>query len=306
MASLANPGGTSLTPMGNAAQQQIRGTFTTPAGTIAWSAAKVYLRLSKFGAPADDIQLALTNSADVTQATASIPAGNIARAGWYEFVLSGAMTLAASTLYKLVLSRSGAQDAANYYRVEMDSTQAGDLAQFYNGSWNNFNPAASLIFKVQGEEDTAVQLGRMLGSGNGGQFFSALDLPASSGVVAPMWREGKKTARAEIEPLLQTGSGSLRYLASVDINRRLGVSLMPAAGAADYGLLRNGGLLDPAGIPVPRGTCVAGVWMAAADLAQAALVGPVMADPLRVFVEAMRWDNLRERYRITGPRGAGA
>ncbi|HEX9013695.1 MAG TPA: hypothetical protein VF813_09275, partial [Anaerolineaceae bacterium] len=224
---------------------------------------------------------------------------SLVKAGWYELALSPAVLLSPSTPYKLILSRSGGQDAANYYRVELDTTQGGDPASFWNGAWQPFNPPASLIFKVAGEEDTISQVACMLAAGSGGQFLSAQDMPAPSGTLVPMWREGQLTAREEIEALLQLGTGNTRYLAAVDINRRLSISPQPAAGAGDYGLLKSGGLLDPYGSPLPPGACAAGVWARAADAGQALLVGPQMADPARIFIEAMEWDNLRERWRIT-------
>jgi hypothetical protein len=300
---LAGSGGVSLTAMGNGTQQKIRGHFTTPAGIASWPACKLFLRLSTYGAPADNFSGVLLNSADVGQAWFGLSGPSITRPGWYELVLTAPVTMTPSTLYKIDLSRSGAQDPLNYYRVEMDSTASGQQASFWDGAawqaWPAPGPGMSLIFKMQGEQDTVTQITNMLAAGAAGQFFSGLDLPGPSGQVTPMWREGRKTARAELEQLFRLGTGSARYLAGVDIGRRLSVFAQPAAGAADYGLLRSGGVLDPFGMPVPLGTCVAGVWLRAVDLAQAAVVGPVMADPTRVFVEAMEWDNLRQAYHIS-------
>ena len=302
MQMVAGPGGSSLTPMGDAAQQRIRGTFFTPVGISSWPAVKVFLRLGiPYGAPADSLQVDFQTAGGVSLATAAIAAPAITKSGWYEFTLNTPPALAAGTQYLLIVSRTGAQDALNYYRVEIDTTQSSDRAFYWNGAaWVSFTPNnASLIYKVQGEQDSLTLVASMLAAGAGGQFFSGLDLPASSGQLVPMWRDGKKTALTELEALLRMGDGTGRYLASVDGARRLSVFPQPAEGAADYGLERSGGVSDPSGMPLPPGTCVAGVWMRAAGLAQAAVVGPTMADPLRVFVEAMEWDNGRQRYLIS-------
>jgi hypothetical protein len=293
---LANPGGTSLTPLGNATNQQLISSFTTPSGTIAWTTRRVYLRVSKYGAPADNLTLDLLDSGLALLGTGSIAAGTIGKAGWYEFALGAPVVMNANTLYYLRISRSGAQDAANYYRVEMDTTYQGSAAQYWNGSaWVSFAPPVSLLFKVTGEEDTAVQIGRMLASGAGGQFLPNQDLPAASGNAVTLWRDGKKTARAEVEALLEMGSGSRRYLATVAQDRRLTVSLAPLPGSGDIGLRRDGGIIDPAGNLLRPGFVAAGVWAAAVDLTPALLVGPQMVDAARVWVEAMEWDNLAER-----------
>jgi hypothetical protein len=300
LAQLANPGGASLTPLGNGTYQQHLTTFTTPPATVAWTAKKIYLRVGKFGNPSDGLQITLLDSSNNILALASAAASAIGKVGWFEFPLNAAASLSANTVYKICINRSGAQDVANYYRIEMDTSYQGDLAAYWNGSgWVFFSPSLSLLFKVVGEEDSAVQLARMLVSAAGGQFLPAQDLPVSSGNSIPMWRNGQKTARQEIEELLSLGSGLVRYLVSVGPDRRLTVYSQPAPGGADYGLLRTGRILDPAGAIVRPGFVTVGVWMQAADIAPVGLIGPQMVDPARVFVEAMEWDNLRGRWLIT-------
>jgi hypothetical protein len=296
----ALPGGTSLTPMGNTMYLQHLSTFTTLAGTVSWAVRRVYLRIGKYGAPGDSIVVNLLDASSNLLATASIAGSSIGKAGWYEFALNTAVMFSPATQYKLQILRSGAQDGVNYYRVEMDTSYQGDLAQYWTSSnWVNFAPPLSLLFKVTGEEDTAVQLGRMLAASAGGQFQMAQFLPASSGNILPMWRDGKKTAREEIESLLELGSGGVRYLATVGQDRRLSVFPQPEAGAADYGLRRDGSLIDPAGALVRPGFVVAGVWVRGVDITPVELVGPQVVDPARVFVEAMEWDNQLGRRLIT-------
>jgi hypothetical protein len=306
LAQLANPGGTSLTPLGNGVYQQHLSTFTTPPGTISWTTRKVYLRLGKFGSPTDNLCVYLLDSVNNTLAQSILASGAIGKAGWFELPLTPTASLSANTLYKIYINRSGGQDAANYYRIEMDTGCQGDAAQYWSGSgWVAFSPALSMLFKVTGEEDSAVQLSRMLAATAGGQFLPLQDLPDGSGISLPMWRDGKKTARQEIEPFLELGSGATRYLATVGQERRLTVYPQPSAAPAGYGLLRSGQILDPAGALIRPGFVVAGVWMQAADLAPVGLVGPQIVDPARVFVEAMQWDNRGGRWIIT-PEKAGS
>ncbi len=301
---LALPGGTSLTAMGNNLYQQLLHTFTTLAGTVSWPARRVYLRIGRYGAPSDSLLVNLLDSANNLLATSSLLGSGIGKPGWCEFSLNTAVTLSPATLYKLQVMRSGPQDGANFYRVEMDTSYQGDLTLYWTGStWANFSPPQSLLFKVTGEEDTAVQLGRMLAASAGGQFLPAQDLPASSGNILPMWREGKKTAREEIESLLELGAGGMRYLAAVGQDRRLSVYPQPAAGALDYGLRRDGSLIDPAGASLRPGFVAAGVWVRGVDITPVELVGPQVVDPARVFVESMEWDNLLGRRQITPAGG---
>ncbi|HEY3345586.1 MAG TPA: hypothetical protein VGJ97_11700 [Anaerolineaceae bacterium] len=300
LAQLANPGGASLTPLGNGAYQQHLTTFTTPPATISWPAKKIYLRVGKLGNPADSLTVTLLDNANNSLATSTAAASAIGKVGWFEFPLNTAASLTANTVYKICIHRSGAQDAANYYRVEMDTSYQADLAAYWNGSaWVTFSPYCSLLFKVTGEEDSAVQLSRMLAPSAGGQFLPDQDLPISSGNTIPLWRDGKQTAGQEIQALLELGTGPAKYLAAVGQDRRLTIFPQLAPGAADYGLLRTGRILDPAGAIVRPGFVIAGVWMQAADIAPVGLIGPQMVDPARVFVEAMEWDNRLGRWLIT-------
>ncbi len=297
---LSNPGGTSLTALGNIGYQQHLASLITSSGTISWPARRIYLRVGKYGAPADYLNVNLLNAANTVLATSNIAAGEIGKPGWYEFLLSAPVTLAPATVYKIHVFRSGGQDAGNYFRVEMDTSCQGEATLYWNGSsWVSFALPQSMLFKVTGEEDTTAQLGRMLAGSSGGQFLPFLDLPASSGNSLPMWREGKKTARQEIESLLELGSGNVRYLATVGQDRRLSVYPQPAPGAADYGLHRDGAIADPGGALLRPGFVAAGVWVRGIDVAPVGLVGPQVVDPARVFVESMEWDNLRGRRIIT-------
>jgi hypothetical protein len=207
--------------------------------------------------------------------------------------LDPSVTFTPGAAYELRVLRSGPPDALNAYRLELDRAGMrtdGQLTTWDGAAWQPIEGSGSLLFKLEALEDTLAQVRRMLVASAGGQFLEGYTIPEASGLLAPLWREGTRTSRQEVEILLQLGSASdRRYLANVGADRIVNIWEAPLPGEADYALKPGGSLLDPYGVPVPPGHCPAGVWVSGQNLPE------MEVGATRAFIEHCEWDETKNQ-----------
>ncbi len=298
------PGGGGIV-VGTPASQHIRQTIET-AGVAAWPADRLWARVYRHGAPVDGLAATLHDGAgSLLGQTPPIPASSMpVGGGWLAFFLSAPVIVSPGMRIDIRFARDGSLDPANYYRLGTTGLMARENLSFWDGgSYRPCDPPGTLLFKLAGSEDSALQMARMLAGDCGGQFFGGWDLPVSSGIAGMLWREGDRSAREEVEALLRTGSGGgRRYQAEVDSSRRVIVYTEPEPGAADWGIWSDGHVTDATGARVPPGACPVGMWVKAMDLPPVIASGQQMADPTRFMVERAEWNVEDGKLRLF-PRG---
>lgn len=126
-----------------------------------------------------------------------------------------------------------------------------------------------------------------------GQFFTATDVEAASGISSSAYRTGDRTALDEVIDLLNSGgAGGRRLLASVDVDRRLQVWEEPASTSVGYVLKgKDGALLTKEQYPVRPYLPPVGVWCRLTDIIPATADVTKMIDPTLQFIEGATWSN---------------
>jgi hypothetical protein len=166
-------------------------------------------------------------------------------------------------------------------------------------------PDASLLFAVQGLEETTRQMERMAAADCGGQFLTGVDVETPSGKLSGIYRDGERTALAELLDLLVAGGANgRRWLAQVGRERRLRIYEEPVPGSQDFRLLPDGCLADAWGSVVPPWLFPVGVWLKVGDVHFGGGYARPLADAGRVFVETVEYYADSGQLSITPRRAA--
>lgn len=239
------------------------------ASVEAWTAAAVVLMLGKRGAPGDNLQVELC--ADSGGAPGSVlDTGTLAgsviseQAGWLKVPLSNTDTLNPGTTYWLVISRTGANDWDDHYWVGVSEELGypdGQLLVWDGLGWVDRAPDADLLFQVLGATQTTQQIEEMAESA--GWLIAGVNVQGNSGVTTNQYRDGQRTALADMARLLQAGTSNAKPLqALISPDRVLHVSERPdAVPADDWVYTADGRLRLPGGREVERGVLPAGRWL---------------------------------------------
>ena len=290
--------GDGLQAFGDAASQaQVTQSFQL-AGAVSWEANVIRVRMKKDGSPADTLTLRLRSDSagapGATLATATMNGADVSEnLNWHEFALSARVALAASTTYWISLERSGAADAANYYKVDgnEDLGYTRGVFRIWNGSaWVARSPDADMLFSVSGVEETSVQVEEI--ATTAGQFFSDVSVQAGSGVYSSPYRDGDRSALAEIRDLLESGTtNGRRMLATASMDRELIVTEEPAPGGASDYLVDNQAIIyDLGGNALAPWKYPVGVWARLKGVVPSSVDTARLADPTMVFVEDVIYD----------------
>jgi hypothetical protein len=217
-------------------------------------------------------------------------------ADWYKFTLGSPYTMTASTAYFVQVARSGALDAVNYYAWPGDAAAgwAGGTPVLWNGgAWVAFPVSMDLAFIVLGYDDNGEVIKRICDPVSGcGQFLADIRFePGTTGVIAPIYRDGSYRGQEEIEELLRVGtSAGARLLANVDPQRVARVYIQPVAPAPGWsGLVigPQGELVRGDGSALLVSEQPAGQWARMGELATAGVMHNFSG---AVFVESCSWD----------------
>lgn len=275
----------------------------------AWTVYTISIKLRKVGAPADGIWVTLCADSGGAPGgglgSVSVGAASISSNGaWTPFTLTTPVNISASTYYWIVIDRSGSLDSDDYYTVAVDEDAGyGDgYLRLWNGvAWVARAVDASLLFRVEGQEETTDQIAEIVSSA--GQFLSGTTVQDASGINTLQFRDGIVDALTELGDLLTIGtSNARRLLCAVERDRSLRVWEEPAySGTPDYLRRLNGQIGTPQGVALSPGETIAGAWLRVETP-----IPPVQgmnADPTLLFVERCEYDATTMTYNIT-PRGA--
>ena len=290
--------GDGLQAFGNAAgQAQVAQSFQL-AGAVSWAANVIRVRMKKEEAPVDTLTLRLRSDSagapGATLATATMNGADVSEnLNWHEFTLSARVALAASTTYWISLERSGAADAVNYYKVDgnEDLGYTRGVFRIWNGSaWVARSPDADMLFAVSGVAETSGQVDEI--AVTAGQFFSDVSVQVNSGVYSSPYRDGDRSALAEIRDLLESGTtNGRRMLATVSMDRELIVTEEPApGGSSDYLVDNQAKMYDLGNNELKAWRYPVGVWARLKGVVPSSVDTARLADPTMVFVEDVIYD----------------
>jgi hypothetical protein len=265
--------------------------FTLPTSG-SWTAATVEIRLRRVGGPTDGVIVQLCDDSAGVPGTvldsATVAADDIPlEMGWVAFDLSNADTLTYGGTYGLTVARTGANHQSNYYEIDLDAGatySGGALKQWDGATWQTPSPAADMVFRVLGAQDTGTQMANTLDA----QGWAGVDV-AATGVESNQYRDGETRTIDELDALLDMGtSAGLRLCARVQAGRVVQIYERPDKSLARWSY-QGGRLFDLFGQAAPDGFLPAGEWV---QLGDAAGLGP-WARLSPVFVE-------RAEYRAGG------
>lgn len=125
---------------------------------------------------------------------------------------------------------------------------------------------------------------------NSGQFMTATDIDAASGISSSEYRDGDSTALAEILNLMAAGGANgRRLISSVDPNRRVQIIEEPAPSTAAYYLDSQARLFGAGNLAVNPLTPPVGVWCRLKDVLPGVVDLTRLADPSLQFIEGSSW-----------------
>ena len=269
-----------------------------PTANTGWTVAEAAVQLAKVGTPTDDLTLELRGDSSGLPGSllesATIPAASVGTSmEWVTVSLSNTTTLLPSTTYWLVVKRTGADSTTDYYQIGVDNGAShSGLFKMHDGSgWFDPSPVADMQFQLRGSVETTTQLQDMLSTSNGGQFFTAVRMDASSGVFTNQYRNGDSTAWDEVKALLEMGtSNNRRLLLWTTVAREAVVSEEPARGTSsgdNLSLSLDGQLvLASTGRPLEEGVLPVARWVKLEALPPQDL----FQDVREVFIERAQFD----------------
>jgi hypothetical protein len=284
------------------------------AGTTAWEASEIMVRVRKIGTPTDPIYVRLSNGA--TEPVTTLAEGTLAAAEirnvmeWVTIPFTTPYTLQPATKYWV--SVSGGTPGADCYAVGLSDNEDAQYAggackvQILAGSWETrWGEAVSMPFQVWGTADTCTQVAAMAAYALPGFATAVRTL---SGTLQRYYRDGKQRALSEAQDMINTGDDDGNRIAvQVTAERLVLVGMEPEVDSAESGLClhydANTGLLHRA----DGGLAEAGLLPAGqvVYLDNTETAGGLLAQTRRVFVERAAWDAERGQLSME-PKGMQA
>lgn len=268
--------------------QKVAQSFSLAADNT-WTVNKIEINCKKVGAPADSMQVDLCSDSAGSPGSVlvsdTVVAADIGTdSDWIEFDMGNTQSISYGTTYWIVVSRTGSNDIDDYYVVDVDEDlgySRGSLKLYTGSAWTTRYNDADMSFRILGAELTTTQVDRIYDSV--GQFFSSIDVADSSGVYSNQYREGDKTAKAEIDDLLSGGTSTAnRMLATVTPDGALKIYAQPAAGESDIVLHSTGKVGWPSGGLITNGWLPVGRWIQLADIPRGV---DALASLANIFIE---------------------
>ena len=256
--------------------------------TGGWPVASIWLSVRKVGACWDDLVISFCEDSGghpgAVIGSASIGGAYVdSQSAWIEFVMSASANLVAGTQYWIMIQRTGGNDLDNYYEV-LRNEDYYDVSQFLQywgapASWNGWS--GKLNFMLRGLASVDSQVLAMVAAG--GQFIAGCRWEVATGQVSDPYRDGLRTAGAEIEELLSVGtSAGVRLLVGLDANRLAVIRGKPTA-------VELVGLRD-AWLQVVRGADLVGKWSRLAGVELLPVGAPVVGGQ-DGFIERVTWSD---------------
>lgn len=182
-----------------------------------------------------------------------------ALSGWVNFIMPGAVALVSGVTYWIVVERLGAVSTANYYAVGYDADNTINSFKVWNGAaWED--KAGTMVYQVWGHKATTDQIASIVAAG---QFVNGYSVRPNSGVPARHYRDGKQTALAELEALLDSGTNTgAALLAAITSDWRVIVDVAPDSTLPPYILRTDGNVMTAHGGQIEEGLLPVGQWCA--------------------------------------------
>jgi len=268
--------------------QKVAQSFSLAADNT-WTVDKIEINMKKVGAPADSAKVELCSDSSGSPGSvlvyATVASADIGTdSDWIVFDLGNTQAIAYGTTYWIVISRTSSNEIANYYAVDVDEDlgySRGSLKLYTGSAWTTRYNDADLAFRILGAELTTTQVDSIYDGV--GQFFSTIDVVDSSGVYSNQYREGDKTAKAEIDDLLASGTSTAnRMLATVTPDGALKIYAQPTAGEGDIVLRSTGQVGWPAGGLITDGWLPVARWIQLADIPRSV---DALAGLANIFIE---------------------
>lgn len=212
---------------------------------------------------------------------------------WKIGALEEPVELGGNTPYWLVLSAAGAS-AISYYTLKLDGNAGyggGNLVYKVGEPWTE--GPGDMPFRLYANDmvETSQQIQNLLTAY--GQFFTAVYVDPSSGILMESYRGGTTDAVSEIEKMLEIGTlDYVRLLARVNFDRSVEIWLQPVEKLLPWiEMKEDGGIYYRSGARVEEGFDPTGKWMSLEALLQGARFTNVVTGSQQVFVEAAKWDD---------------
>lgn len=297
---------------GASGYQKVDQSFRTGANTL--NAASVGLYLSKIGAPADTVTVAIYSDSDAGFPGASLASGSLDASetttdnAWVSVPLDSEYELAANTTYYLQVGRSGADDSDNYFVLPYDNLAGYALGDLYastdSASTDYSTITGDLPLRLYTDDiiETSQQVYSMLVMF--GQFFRRVVMDIDSGISTESYRDGDGDAQFEVEKLLEMGTtDNVRMLASVDIGRTVTVYEEPGETLeTHYRVNKDFSLYDAYGAPLDKTTCPCAVWVRLGDVIPPGVGTQSVVAPATLFIEESEY-NAASGELVIRPRG---
>ncbi len=254
-----------------------------------WDVGDVAIQIGKTGSPTDLVHVEICANSGGAPATV-LASGTLdmseaaETASWMTATMTTPATLANATTYWLVVRRAGSMSATDYYTVSLndqDSYPRGNVLLWDGAAWQVAPVAASDIpFKLWAVTPTTTKIAAIVAAVAG--TVVGADAVTPSGVLTRLIRDGRSTARDEIETLLKQGdSGGARLVATMNEARSLVVRSELVASEGDLILQDDGTLRWPDGRPLAQGVLPFAQWVRVDSLPPAdvlASISPFLVD----------------------------
>ena len=212
--------------------------------------------------------------------------------GWRIAAMEEPVNLEANSAYWLVLSASGAS-AISYFKFLLDGNGGyapGSLIYKMGEAWAE--GAGDMPFRMFANDmvETSQLLQNFLTAY--GQFFRAVFVEPSSGILMESYRAGTVDALTEVENLLEIGTMDyVRMLARVNFDRSVEIRTQPVEQlTAACEMKADGELYLRSGARVGVEFDPVGRWMSIEDLLRGARFANVVTGSQQIFIEAAKWD----------------
>lgn len=248
----------------------------------AWNMSSVHVQVQAVSTPDDSLKVTVyedsgTGCPGATIATGCINSGSLSSCGteWTEIVLNASAVFDTGQQHWLEFQRTTAcPSGSSHYVFSVDEafwyTTGGIFsvkpASAVAAAWRHRMPRAALIYRVTGTQETSEQIREVVATA--GQFINAIDIAVSSSISTNQYRNGDKTALAELKELLESGTlNGRRMLAYVDPSRRLKVyEEPPYISGCSYNIKSDLTLYTPGWSLIEKSECVVGQWLSLTDI----------------------------------------
>jgi len=275
-----------------------------------WTPTHIYLRVSKIGAPVDNLLVDLYDDDDSDTSpedslTGGATALDCATVNTYyedtKFTIDTPPALSTETLYWIYITRSGAVDGDNHAMIGANKAKGYDNGQLKlkkGSSWITWTSRDSdLNFRIVREAATTTQISECITAVGG--FYLGTTVVDASGINSLVYRDGDATAMYEIKKMMEAGTTNDRRLLSRTTDLRIfEVYEEPAKDSGDYFIDSWGNITDENDVPVPKSECTVAKWVRLKDVVPGSANVSKLAKPSPAFIESAEYNPIHDTYKF--------